>query len=103
MWDIKMTLSVYRREDNRSVSFVEMAYCCSDATRVLMLAIFQKLTYGIKKTLSGMTRTGALPRSARAAASPAVSREAREKSENLFDSIKANLSPSRDKFSRIKS
>lgn len=49
-----------------------------------------------------MTRA-ALLRSARAAASPAVSREAREKSENLFDSIKANLSPSRDKFSRIKS
>lgn len=49
-----------------------------------------------------MTRA-ALLRSARAAASPAVIREAREKSENLFDSIKANLSPSRDKFSRIKS
>lgn len=73
-----------------------------EMARVLMFAIFQKLTYGIKKTLSGMTRA-ALLRSARAAASPAVSREAREKSENLFDSIKANLSPSRDKFSRIKS
>jgi len=67
--------------------------------RVLMTAIFQKLARGIREMPCGMTRA-ALPRSTRA---ERRSRSAREKSENLFDSIKANLSPSRDKFSRIKS